>query len=71
MSHAPLVPCPKCGHPAEIISSIARGKVVAQCSEQLDCDAWPMTSPYSTEEEAAAAWNRGEFLEGTHPADTE
>ena len=71
MNHSPLVPCPSCGHSAEIKPAIARGKVIAQCSEQIDCDAWPMTAPHDTEEEAAAAWNRGDFLEGTNPATAE
>jgi hypothetical protein len=71
MSHTRLAPCPSCNHAGEVIPSMVRGKFIAQCSETLDCPAWPITAPRATEEEAAAAWNRGDFLEGTNPAHAE
>jgi hypothetical protein len=68
MTSIALNPCPCCNKPAKIVPGIKRGHFKAECSEEIDCPQWPMTDSFTGEEEAAAAWNRGEFATYEHPA---
>ena len=60
-----LAPCPHCGAAGHVVPAVKRGLFIAQCPGQAACGAWPMTEPMASEDEAAAAWNRGEFQQAT------
>lgn len=63
-----LAPCPQCGRAGHVVPAVKRGLFIAQCSGQTACEAWPMTEPKVSEEEAADAWNRGAFADYEHLA---
>ncbi len=56
-----LGPCPSCKRAGEVVPGIKRGLFIAQCSGKSDCEVYPMTDPFHSEEEAADAWRRGAF----------
>lgn len=55
--------CAHCDKLPIVRRAIKRGCFTAECSSQQGCSVWPMTAPWQDVEQAALAWNRGEFLQ--------
>lgn len=68
MNTTTLNPCHHCNAVAQVVPAVKRGLFIAECSNRIDCDQWPMTDPKTSEEEAAAAWQRGEFAQVDKPS---
>lgn len=51
--------CPHCGARGEPFRSVSHRQSFVECSNQIECPVWPMTSGHATLAEAIAAWNEG------------
>ena len=52
-----LKPCPHCGVPATVTETLGEYKI--ECSNLIDCAAWPVTAWHPGLESAGHAWNSG------------
>lgn len=56
-------PCPSCGVEAKVCDHpTLPGLFYVSCSNEIDCNDWPITQNHSSKEEAIAAWNKEETI---------